>query len=271
MPKLGGTIVTLAQGIGNPIRLALDTSYVYFSDELGAAVMRVPKDGSATATILSGASQPWGIGVDDTYVYWVNTTDSTLRKAPKTGGPSSIITTFFSAPSTDLVVDGAIYANPVGYYYLGGTKQPAGSLVAVAADGGVTTIAQPNPMSSRTSRPFAAGPRYVVSDNLDHGFWWIGIGGANSGGETDGVPCVGGGGICYPVPTAYAADSCSFYFIGSGPAGASSLEGIVALQFAEATGVMLVPPSLVQGNRIAVDSAAVYWTDATAIGRVPLP
>jgi hypothetical protein len=86
-------------------------------------------------------------------------------------------------------------------------------------------------------------------------------------------------GACADTP-AVAIDGCAFYYT-------HGCDGINAVPRATGTDVRLVPAwavrpnrivfdqdaaaEPVRPNRIAVDQDAVYWTDATAIGRVPLP
>ena len=62
-------------------RLALDGTYVYWSNNLGGAVMRAPKDGSAAPSIVSTAVEPWGIVVAGSYVYFTDQ-NATIQRAP---------------------------------------------------------------------------------------------------------------------------------------------------------------------------------------------
>lgn len=99
-PKAGGTGVPLATG-QSPAHVAVDDAYVYWSNRLGAAIMRAPKDGSAAPAIVAVAAEPDSLAVDATDVYWANETDGTVRNAPKAGGGS--VTTIYD-PTKDPVV-----------------------------------------------------------------------------------------------------------------------------------------------------------------------
>ncbi len=66
-----------------PEGVAVDDTYVYWTDSANHKVMRVPLAGGA-AEPVANAVQPKGIVVDDTYVYWANFhLDGSVMRAPK--------------------------------------------------------------------------------------------------------------------------------------------------------------------------------------------
>lgn len=77
------TTTELANGQASPFDIAIDVTYVYWTNKLGAAVMRVAKSGG-TPEILSGAVSPLHIALDATYVYWNDSVG--VRRVAKTGG-----------------------------------------------------------------------------------------------------------------------------------------------------------------------------------------
>jgi hypothetical protein len=86
--KWGGPSTVLAAGQAKPAHIAIDDAYVYWTNTLGASVMRVPKAGGAPA-LVAAASQPSFIEVEGDEVFWFNTTDRSIMKAPKDGsGPA---------------------------------------------------------------------------------------------------------------------------------------------------------------------------------------
>jgi hypothetical protein len=64
-------MTTIAQAQQQPKRLVVDSMYVYWSNLLGAAIMRARKDGTGSPELVSAANAPWGLVVDATDVYWV--------------------------------------------------------------------------------------------------------------------------------------------------------------------------------------------------------
>jgi hypothetical protein len=92
-PIAGGGAVALAQGQAKPWGLAVDDTYVYFSDMLGGAVMRTPKGAPGTPQVVSAASSPTDVGLDATSVYWIDQTSNNVWKAPKSGGTATVVLT----------------------------------------------------------------------------------------------------------------------------------------------------------------------------------
>src|SRR5262245_42768410 len=64
-PAADGVNVTLASGQHKPAYLAIDASYVYWTNAVDAGtVRRVPKGGGAVTSLATGQAVPAGIGVD---------------------------------------------------------------------------------------------------------------------------------------------------------------------------------------------------------------
>jgi hypothetical protein len=82
----GGQVTTLATGQARPMRIAADGTFVYWSSNLGGAVLRTREDGTGSPTVLASASNPWGIAVDSSWVYWMDTGTLSVQRAPKGGG-----------------------------------------------------------------------------------------------------------------------------------------------------------------------------------------
>jgi hypothetical protein len=95
VPKAGGAVKDLAGASGTPVRVALDATYAYFSQNVGGFVLRVPKDGSAPPSLVSAATQPQGLVVVGSTVYWVSTvyTDESIHQAPAAGGTATVFAT----------------------------------------------------------------------------------------------------------------------------------------------------------------------------------
>lgn len=85
VPKAGGTIVTLADGLARPGALAVDDKDVYVGTQ--GAVVKVPKAGGAATKLAEGLGLVTGLALDATYVTFVDfARESTLARVAKAGG-----------------------------------------------------------------------------------------------------------------------------------------------------------------------------------------
>jgi DNA-binding beta-propeller fold protein YncE len=58
----------------------VDATSVYWANNGGGTVMKVPISGGTPTTLASGQTTPWGIAVDATSVYWTNYGGGTVMK-----------------------------------------------------------------------------------------------------------------------------------------------------------------------------------------------
>ncbi len=82
---LGGTAPTqLGNGSANPEGMAMDGTYVYWTNPGGGDVRRVPKVTGKTSSVATGQGGPSGVAVDvtaaGTIVYWTNRGEGTVRR-----------------------------------------------------------------------------------------------------------------------------------------------------------------------------------------------
>jgi hypothetical protein len=137
--EMGECAVTLASGLSLPYAIALDSQYVYFSQDNGGAgsLAAVPIGGGGVATIASGLPEPSSIEVVGPTLYWINGGTGSLNSIPIGGGMTS---TLYS--TTSLISELATDQKNI-YWTLQDTQTPsAGMIMKVSLSGGVvSTIA----------------------------------------------------------------------------------------------------------------------------------
>ena len=136
VPKTGGAAKNIADATGKPLRVAVDDTYAYWSENLGGAIMRAPKDGSGSPTLVAAATQPQGVAVADGQVFWVSNeaTDYNLYRAAASGGTASVAGPF--GPAHALVTGGLqeIVTDGSSVYF---ASDGAAFSLPIEADGGL--------------------------------------------------------------------------------------------------------------------------------------
>lgn len=111
------TVTVLAQGLAGSSALAIDQRSVYWIDETGGTLERVPKKGGVTMLIFSGSGTAFAPGasvaVDDTDAYWTSAmqagkvTTNLLRRQDKNGGQPTTVAQSSAATFSCVVLDDA--------------------------------------------------------------------------------------------------------------------------------------------------------------------
>jgi len=133
--KAGGTAQLLISAEGGALRIAVDASYVYFTEALNPGfVKRLPIGGNTLTTLVSNLNQPQGIAVDANFVY-LTTLAGELSKVPLAGGTVTPIATGLNAPSSIALDSTTIYwVNSATF------QQGQGSIMKVPLSGGTPTV-----------------------------------------------------------------------------------------------------------------------------------
>lgn len=131
--QFGGSAVTLLAS-GSPTSIAVDSSYVYWTDEgtqsQEGTVKRVPIGGGTVTTIATGQASPRGIFVSGSTVYWVNYGNGEVMSAAITGGGVVALAASQSGPTSLVVVGSKVYW----------TNYMGGELMSCATGGGSATV-----------------------------------------------------------------------------------------------------------------------------------
>ncbi len=75
----------LAIDQAEPSYLALDSTFVYWSNTSGGIIQRVPKSGGTIETVANSLGAPTALALDDTRVYWINSGTGQIMRADKVG------------------------------------------------------------------------------------------------------------------------------------------------------------------------------------------
>ncbi|MGH8396700.1 MAG: hypothetical protein ACRETA_00435 [Gammaproteobacteria bacterium] len=106
--QLCSTAIATSQG--GPVRVAVDSANIYWSDDGDGQICTAPKtqiNGGCTTVIASNQSSPYGIAIDSSYIYWINSGNGQVCWALKNvnQGSCNIIATDPPAGSIAIAVD----------------------------------------------------------------------------------------------------------------------------------------------------------------------
>jgi hypothetical protein len=289
-------------GLGTPDTIALDDDHVYWFDTSDETIDSVPKTGGAKTVVATGAKEPFYLGVgSDPYLYYQSGNVVMRVRRDGSAPPDTVVASvpgpFFGVDADSLFFNVTVSADPYSSYYvatvpLGGgtpsidfTYPSGGSGItgfgdSVVVDGSVVEYIYNNGSGvlvyqDGTSVSELEAPEPLVASASCAYF------------ESGVVVGIGYGGIGSVPGSGVSLSAC---FSGEGAASAiysGNACGIVSAAPPEdfiAPGIYLtsppagfstpisIAPGLANIVLIAVDSAAVYWTDKSgAIGRFALP
>ena len=100
--------VNLSSGLNSPLRVAVDSTNIYWTENNSSGtVKKVSISGGTVTTLASGLSNPADIAVDSTNIYW--TEDTTVKKVSISGGTATTLASGQSYPYGIAVDSTSVY------------------------------------------------------------------------------------------------------------------------------------------------------------------
>jgi hypothetical protein len=127
-----GTQSTIGSYNGSPGYLAVDDTYVFWSDTSSGAIMKVSQLGG-TPEMVAPSPYPQGIALDADYVYWTDSSQAAILRVLKSGGNGEPL-----ASSQDTPVQIAVDGNFV--YWTDTSDLGLGSVMRANKSGGSATL-----------------------------------------------------------------------------------------------------------------------------------
>jgi hypothetical protein len=271
----GGAVSVLARNQGKPARIAVDATHVYWSNVSGASVMRAPKDGSGSPELLASAVAPTDLVAIADSVYWVNNSATTheLRKVPRAGGTPVVLATCGSYEDYERDVALPNYSQLVrdGTTLFFGCAGPSRQYSVLRVDTG-----DADARKMLASSTFHRGPILGVS-----GDYFCHLGGGltyrlvcldkNGGALPERfLPVVSGArGPAAPVPGQVVASGCGLFWWAQPSGGYYKAGDFVTWTFQG--WAVPVTRGAVEPRRTVVDAGFLFFTDKTAVVKMPIP
>ncbi|HWO19945.1 MAG TPA: hypothetical protein VNO30_14260 [Kofleriaceae bacterium] len=141
--KTGGAVQTLAAGQSGASGIGVDSTHVYWTQVFGDRVLRMPVGGGTIETIATAQDGATALALDGTHVYWANLVAGTIMRWPKAGGTPTPIAT--GQPLGNAIQPAMIAVDATHVYW---TNRGDGTIVKVPLAGGTVV-----PLASGQSDP----------------------------------------------------------------------------------------------------------------------
>ncbi len=249
--KSGGPVTVLASGLDGPWGIAVDSDAVYWV-AIGSGVQKVGLNGGSVTTLWSGYAGPY-IAIDAGNVYWVSNNNS-LMKTPKSGGATTLQTDSWMA---------GIGVDSTSVYWVGGNPGTVKKASSSVPGGAVSTLGQSLSLFNPTDL-------VVDSSNV---YWGGGNTACTAGGGGVAKVGINGGAVTLLAaancPLALAVDSANVYWTDSGGTTMTTTSpwGTLAKVGINGGTATVLAPGLTNPGGVAVESTNVFWTD-TAVRAV---
>ncbi len=232
--------VNLSSGLNSPLRVAVDSTNIYWTENNDTGtVKKVSISGGTVTTLASGLNDPAGIAIDSTNVYWTEeNSNGTVKKVSISGGTVTTLASGLSNPA-DIAVDST------NIYWTEDT-----TVKKVSISGGTATT-----LASGQSYPYG-----IAVDSTS--VYWAEF----SSGTVKKVSISGGTATTLASglssPDNIAVDSSNVYWT------EFTATGTVKKVSRSGGTVTTLASGLNKPWDIAVDSANVYWTENNDSGTV---
>ncbi len=179
VPKGGGTATTLATAYGNPNYLAVDESYLWWTDTSTETLYRAPKGGGAAIGFAATDSRQFALDSTAVYAYQRGAQGCYVAATPKSGGTAKLIASDASCQLSAAFGPGLATDGTVVYYV-----SQDNAIEAVPVGGGAPTIVAP------------AGTGFVFPSlmKLDGGLLYYRWEASSNGSTSAGIAAVSSGG-----------------------------------------------------------------------------
>lgn len=180
------------QGPSTPLGMAVDSSFVYWTDETIGVVMRAPLAGGAAVTLAVGQGNAGPLTLAQGYLYWVQSDFGHIVRMPVNGGqPETIASGFYGAFNVTVAGSQA--------YFAAFTEN---AVLQLSLEGGIATTLASQSM-----------PTAVLSAG-DQLYWQDDVLSASDSGNLMAVSLQGGTPqtLAQNAAWSFAANSTSFFF-----------------------------------------------------------
>jgi hypothetical protein len=234
----GGGAVGLANNYpqNSPTGIAIDGSYVYWTNFQTGTVMRVDLNGStAPLQLSSGQTYPSAMAIDGTYLYWVNY-----------NSPGAVMKMLLSSQAVSSLASGI--NGPAGI-----AVDSAYAYVGLASDDYVISVQLSNGSIAQLTT-FQNNPSAIAIDSSNVYFTNDAINGdahqvAKNANKSAGVSL----GPSASPPGGIATDGTNVYWVGN--------DNVYKCPVGAVGGCKVFVPNQTRAAYVAVDSTSVYWTD----------